>query len=145
MQRFSLLILALIFAPLLAAAQDIITPKGMPEQSSVVDTLSMSQRAISFRQANVFSPDTTRATLRVRVYEKGGSIEPVQGATVLLRRDDDKMMGRVTLYDGRCQFSPSPSTYTVRVQMTGLKSIEQPGYTLEAGKVYDMEIRMDKH
>jgi len=145
MRRFPLHLLTLLLLPVLAAAQDRVTPKGMPEPQAVVDTLSMGQRAISFRQANVFSPDSTKATLRVRVYEKGGSIEPVQGATVLLRRDDDKMMGRVTLYDGRCQFAPAPANYTVRVQMTGLKSVEQPGFALEAGKVYDMEIRMDKY
>lgn len=142
LRRFLFPILFLL--PTLAAAQDRITPKGAAFPAAV-DTLALGQRVITFRQAAAFSPDTTKASLRVRVFEKAGSIEPVQGATVLLRRDDDKMMGRVTHFDGRCQFSPSAATYTVRVQMTGLKSVEQPGFTLEAGKVYDMDIRMDKY
>jgi hypothetical protein len=88
------------------------------------------------------NPDTSKAILRVRVLEKSQGNEPVQGATVLLKRDDDKMLGRVTLGDGRCQFSSAPASYTVRVQMTGLKTLEKTGIILKGGAEYDLEIRM---
>jgi hypothetical protein len=69
----------------------------------------------------------------------------VQGATVLLRRDNDKMLGRVTTHDGSCSFAPSPASYSVRVQMTGMRSFEKAGVILEAGKVYDLEISMARN
>ena len=97
-----------------------------------------------FKETNI-SDDTSKATLRVRVLEKGGDTEPIQGATVLLRRDKDKMLGRVTTHDGRCLFVSAPENYTIRVQMTGLKTFEKPGFKLEAGKVYNMEILMAKN
>jgi len=91
------------------------------------------------------SPDTSKATLSIRVLDKSQGNEPVQGATVLLKRDDDKMLGRVTLKDGRCQFSSSPASYTLRVQMTGLKTLEKTGIILRGGSVYDLEVRMAKN
>lgn len=106
--------------------------------------MMLKSSAFIFKQSSV-SPDTTKATLRVRVLEKGGDTEPVHGATVLLRRDKDKILGRVTKNDGRCLFGASPATYTVRVQMTGLKSLEKSGITLDAGKVYDLEIMMARY
>lgn len=106
--------------------------------------MMLESNVIAFKQASI-GADTAKAMLRVRVLEKGGKTEPIQGATVLLRRDKDKMLGRVTKHDGRCLFAPTPATYTVRVQMTGLKSLEKSGFTLEAGKVYDMEITMARN
>jgi hypothetical protein len=86
--------------------------------------------------------DTTRTVLHVRTAESGEESAPIQGATVLLRRDKDKMLGRVTKGDGKCSFVAAPAEYTLRVQMTGLRSLEKTGILLEAGKAYEMDIRM---
>jgi hypothetical protein len=86
--------------------------------------------------------DTAHALVRVLVKETGTPGETIQGATVLLRRDQDKMLGRVTKQDGRCNFMPSAAEYFIRVQLTGYKSLEVGGYQFEKGKVYEMELRM---
>lgn len=111
---------------------------------AVVDTMMQDENVWLCRVPSL-SADTARATLRVRVLEKGGGTQVVQGATVLLKRDKDKMLGRVTKHDGRCFFSPTPATYSVRVQMTGLKTLEKTGITLRPGQVYDMVIQMEKN
>ena len=139
---FSLICIVLMMVPLLATAQKTSTPKS--PLKSAVDSMMMESNGFVFRQSSI-SEDTSKATLRVRVLEKGGDAEPIQGATVLLRRDKDKMLGRVTKPDGRCLFVSVPESYTIRVQMTGLKTFEKPGFMLEAGKVYDMEILMAKN
>lgn len=89
--------------------------------------------------------DTTKAIVRVLVKETGKPGEAIQGATVLLRRDKDKMLGRVTKMDGRCNFMPSPAEYVIRVQLTGYKSLEQPDLLFERGKVYELELRMARN
>lgn len=142
-------LIALLLAPVLVAGQEVLTEKSPAPIPLEAKTLSGNQlefqnNEIAFKQASE-SPDTTKATLRVKVIDKDRRTEPIQGATVLLRRDDDKMLGRVTKYDGKCLFSASPASYTVRVQMTGLKTVEQSGFVLNAGQVYDMEIRMGKN
>ncbi len=86
--------------------------------------------------------DTSRATVKVLVLETGSKKEPIQGATVLLRRDKDKMLGRVTKQDGVCNFMPVPATYSIRVQLTGYKSLEATGLVFENGKVYELELRV---
>lgn len=88
-------------------------------------------------------PDTSRALVDVLIRE-GQQSEPVHGATVLLRRDADKMYGRVTLADGQCHLRVGEGTYIVRVQMTGLVSFEQSNFILEKGKHYTLEIGMAK-
>ncbi|MBK6994079.1 MAG: carboxypeptidase regulatory-like domain-containing protein [Lewinellaceae bacterium] len=138
----SLICIVLIMMPLLATAQKTSSTKSPPQ--TAVDSMMMGSSGFVFRQSSI-SEDTSKATLRVRVVEKGGDAEPIQGATVLLRRDKDKMLGRVTKPDGRCLFVSVPESYTIRVQMTGLKTFEKPGFMLEAGKVYDMEILMAKN
>lgn len=87
--------------------------------------------------------DTSRAVLKVLICERE-TPEPILGATVLLRRETDKMHGRVTQADGRCHFKVFPGAYTVRVQMTGLVSFDQSGFLLEKGKSYTLEIAMAK-
>ena len=139
---FTLACIALLFLPLSAEAQKSRSPKSVPKTE--VELQLLESNVLTFKQSSI-SPDTVKATLRVRVLEKGGEAGPIQGATVLIRRDKDKMLGRVTKPDGRCLFAPSPATYTVRVQMTGLKSFEKQGFALEAGKVYDMEIAMARN
>ncbi len=139
---FSILLSLFLFAPCFLMAQKPSTPKSPPK--TAIDSMMLESNVLVFKQSSV-SPDTSKATLRVRVLEKGGETGPVQGATVLLRRDKDKMLGRVTKYDGRCLFSSVPATYTVRVQMTGLRSFEKSGFILEAGKVYDLEIQMARN
>ena len=138
------ILLIFFLAPLGVLAQKSSTDKSPPQLPTDVLTAKsvVSQsNVVAFKQSSI-SPDTVKATLQVRILERGGDTEPVQGATVLLRREDDKMLGRVTTHDGRCLFSATPATYTVRVQMTGLKTLEKTGFTLEAGKVYDLDILM---
>ncbi len=139
---FTNICIALFFMPLITAAQKPTTPKSPP--TSALDSVLLESSVLVFKQSSI-STDSTKATLRVQLYEKGSNTEPLQGATVLLRRDKDKMLGRVTKHDGRCLFSPAPATYTVRVQMTGLKSFEKTGFKLESGKVYDLEIAMARN
>jgi len=136
---FTKVFVVLLFLPLIATAQKPSTPKS--PLKTEVDSMMLTSSVLLFKQSSI-SADTAKATLRVRVFEKGTDTAPVQGATVLLRRDKDKMLGRVTKHDGRCLFSAAPATYTIRIQMTGLKSLEKPGFALEAGKVYDLEIEM---
>lgn len=139
---FRIAFFTLLFCPISSSAQRPPTPKSAPP--TAVDSLLLESSIIVFKQSSI-SPDASKATLRVRVVEKGLESAPVQGATVLLRRDKDKMLGRVTKHDGRCLFAPSPASYTIRVQMTGLKSLEKTGFLLEGGKVYDMEIAMTRN
>ncbi len=89
--------------------------------------------------------DTVRASVRVLVFETGKVQEPIQGATVLLRRDNDKMLGRVTKQDGSCKFMPVPATYSVRVQLTGYKNLEAAGLVFEPGKIYELELRLARN
>jgi hypothetical protein len=77
----------------------------------------------------------------VQIFE-AGSDEPILGATVLLRRDVDKMHGKVSNEYGSCTFIVAPGDYAMRVQMTGLKSLEKPELVLEAGKIYEMKLVM---
>lgn len=139
---FPFVFLMLLILPWISLAQKPFTPKAPPKTS--MDSMLSESNILTFKQSSI-SADTSKATLRVRVFEKGTETEPIQGATVLLRREKDKMLGRVTKHDGRCLFSPSAATYTVRVQMTGLRSLEKTGIKLEAGKVYDMEITMARN
>ena len=135
-------LLALTFASSICSlpAQNTLTAKSV---SVYPEEVANESSILSFLISGE-SPDTSKATLRVRVLDKSQNNEPVQGATVLLKRDDDKRLGRVTLRDGRCQFSSSPASYTVRVQTTGLKTLEKSGLVLHGGTVYDLEIRMAK-
>lgn len=129
--------------PFYAAAQKPLTPKSPPP--TPLDSMMLHESRVTVFKQSSIGPDTSKATLRVKILEKDMPGAPIQGATVLLRRDKDKMLGRVSKYDGKCMFSAAPATYTVRVQMTGLKTLEKTGFKLEAGKVYDMEIRMEKN
>lgn len=82
-----------------------------------------------------------RAVLHVQIFESGSG-EPILGATVLLRRDVDKMHGKVSNEYGSCTFIVAPGEYSFRVQMTGLKSLEQSGMVLEGGRIYEMKLVM---
>lgn len=121
--------------PILAEAQQ--TAKTIPP----IDSAKTSHISL-FRDTGAVA-DTTKATIRVQVKEIGSN-EPIQGATVLLRRDLDKMLGRVTKPDGRCQFVSEAATYSVRVQLTGYQSLEYPALVLESGKIYEMTIRLGR-
>lgn len=89
--------------------------------------------------------DTIKAIVRVQVREIGSPSLPIQGATVVLRRDKDKMLGRVTKADGRCNFIPLPAEYAVRVQLTGYKTLDKGGLVFEGGKVYELELRIARN
>lgn len=132
-----LLIAWMLCLPVLTTAQVVLTPKSAPK--TTLDSMMLENSSFLLKLSST-SPDTAKATLRVRIREKTLKKEPIQGATVLLRRDQDKMLGRVTEKDGKCLFVASPATYMLRVQMTGLKTLEKQGISLEAGKVYDLEI-----
>lgn len=131
--------IALFCLPFFARAQKPSLTKSPPK--TAIDSMMVESNILVFKQTSI-SLDSSKATLRVKVQEKGVEAAPIQGATVLLRRDQDKMLGRVTKHDGRCLFAPTPATYTVRVQMTGLKSLEKQGIKLEGGKIYELEILM---
>ena len=85
--------------------------------------------------------ENNRAILHVQIFEAGAN-EPILGATVLLRRDVDKMHGKVSNEYGSCTFIVAPGDYAIRVQMSGLKSLEKPGLLLEGGKIYEMKLVM---
>ena len=85
--------------------------------------------------------ENNRAILHVQIFE-AGSDEPILGATVLLRRDVDKMHGKVSNEYGSCTFIVAPGDYALRVQMTGLKSLEKQSLLLEGGKIYEMKLVM---
>lgn len=131
--RLSLLIAVVLFPTLTLAQQTI---KTIPP----IDSAKTSHISL-FRSIGVV--DTTKSTVRVQVKEIGSN-EPIQGATVLLRRDQDKMLGRVTKPDGRCNFTSEPATYAVRVQLTGYQSLEYPALVLESGHIYEMTIRLGR-
>jgi hypothetical protein len=94
---------------------------------------------LSFESTGVAA--NNRAVLHVQIFESD-SAEPVLGATVLLRRDVDKMHGKVSNEYGSCTFIVAPGDYAFRVQMTGLKSLEQQSMLLEGGKIYEMKLVM---
>lgn len=125
-------------------AQDSLTAKSVAMLTQSVTILEDQSSAFQLSEVAEQSPDSSKAMLLVRIMEKDGRLVPVQGATVLLSRDKDKMLGRVTKADGRCTFSSLPALYTVRVQMTGLASVERTGIPLTAGKVYALEIQMER-
>lgn len=94
---------------------------------------------VSFRMTG--NADSNRAIMYV-VIKEALTEEPILGATVLLRRDIDKMYGKVTGEDGDCIFVVAPGNYAFRVQMTGLISLEQEDFELEAGKTYELKLTM---
>lgn len=116
----------------------------MPAAFCAAQTTAKGTESTLLKFESTAIADTSRAVLKVLIRETETS-EPVLGATVLLRREADKMYGRVSQADGRCHFKIGPGDYVVRVQMTGLASFEQGGFLLEKGKSYTMEIAMAKH
>jgi hypothetical protein len=125
---------AFCLVPWLAVAQK----NGAVKLDSLRDS-----HVLSFKTVGI--TDTAKAIVRVLVRETGKTGEAIQGATVLLRRDKDKMLGRVTKADGRCNFMPLPAEYAVRVQLTGYKALEHTGLLFERGKVYEMELRLGRN
>jgi hypothetical protein len=133
--RFNQIIpFAFCLVPWLAVAQK----NGAVKLDSLRDS-----HVLSFKTVGI--TDTAKAIVRVLVRETGKAGEVIQGATVLLRRDKDKMLGRVTKADGRCNFMPLPAEYAVRVQLTGYKALEHTGLLFERGKVYEMELRLGRN
>jgi hypothetical protein len=133
--RFNQIIpFAFCLVPWLAVAQK----NGAVKLDSLRDS-----HVLSFKTVGI--TDTAKAIVRVLVRETGKAGEAIQGATVLLRRDKDKMLGRVTKADGRCNFMPLPAEYAVRVQLTGYKALEHTGLLFERGKVYEMELRLGRN
>ena len=123
-KSFILLSVTFLLSPWNVAAQNTTTPTPL-------DSMKESHILV-FETVGV--TDTAKAIVRVLVKETGHPGESIQGATVLLRRDKDKMLGRVTKQDGRCNFMPKPAEYSVRVQLTGYKTLESAGLVFERGK-----------
>jgi len=121
----------LLFLPLL--------PLAGHAQTSIPVQQTAESEILSFKSTG--EADNNKAVLHVQIFETA-TREPVLGATVLLRRDVDKMHGKVTNEYGACTFFVSPADYSLRVQMTGLKSLEQQSLLLEAGKIYEMKLVM---
>lgn len=134
MLQYSLLLfftLSIITTPtLLSAQKEPVLPK--------IDSLNESHIVI-FKAAGI--TDTSKTMVHVLVKETGNS-EEIEGATVVLLREKDKMLGQVTRADGRCSFTPRPAEYFIRVQLTGYKSLEQGGLIFEGGKIYELELCM---
>ncbi len=105
--------------------------------------VAAAQDSKMLKMESVSIADTSRAIVKLLVIELENK-EPLMGATALLRRDTDKMHGRVTQEDGRCHFRVAQGNYSLRIQMTGLVSFEQSGFLLEKGKSYTIEIAMAK-
>ncbi|MBL7781124.1 MAG: carboxypeptidase regulatory-like domain-containing protein [Saprospiraceae bacterium] len=112
-----------------------ILPYGLIAQNSA----PLESELLSFKATG--TAENNRAVLHVQIFEAGVG-GPILGATVLLRRDIDKMHGKVTNEYGSCTFIVAPGDYALRVQMTGLKSLEQAGLVMEAGKIYEMKLLM---
>ena len=111
----------------------------LPAPCLCQNSVPLESELLSFQATG--AAENNRAILHVQVFE-AGSEEPVLGATVLLRRDVDKMHGKVSNEYGSCTFIVAPGDYAMRVQMTGLKSLEKPGLLLEGGKIYEMKLVM---
>jgi hypothetical protein len=124
----------LVFSSVVSAQQSIKEPP--------IDSMQESH-VFSFKTVGI--TDTLKSIVRVQVKDPGYPGVPIQGATVLLRRDKDKMLGRVTKSDGRCNFMPTPATYVLRVQLTGYKSLEKTGLVFEPGKVYELDLRLARN
>jgi hypothetical protein len=132
--RFSCCLL--LWFPSLVLAQD-------TTKVANIDSLLLLNESRVVRFTQIGEKNTEKAILNVTILGSDQQ-EFIAGATVLLRRDKDKMHGKVSGQRGKCTFQVAPADYTVRVQMTGLKSLEKQGYLLERGKVYQMDIVMMK-
>ena len=108
-------------------------------QKQAQDTLN--SRVLLFRETG--TNNTAKAIVQITLNDPAEN-EAIMGATVLLRRDKDKMLGKVSNAQGKCIFHALPATYTMRVQMTGLKTLEKSGLSLAAGKTYQIEVAMRK-
>ena len=96
-------------------------------------------RLLHFTEAE--GPDSSRTLLNVFMHDEFD--ESVLGATVLLQRQKPSQVhGRISQWDGRCQFKVSPGIYDLRVQLTGMVTYEQQTIELLAGRQYDMELEM---
>lgn len=86
-------------------------------------------------------PDSSRTVLNVFLHDEFD--ESVLGATVLLQRQKPSQVhGRISQWDGRCQFRVSPGVYDLRIQLTGMVTYEQQTIELLAGRQYNMELEM---
>lgn len=120
-----------------------------PALQTFAQTASDSVKALpQSRLLRFVEVDTTstsdRAVLSVYVREQSNG-EPILGATTLLQRTNpDGVHGKVTQWDGRCQFKVAPGTYNFRVQLTGMVTFEKANMELLAGRHYEMDIEMAK-
>jgi hypothetical protein len=86
--------------------------------------------------------DTVPALLEVVVRDQDSG-EPVQSATVVLQRLNSELQyGQLTGADGRCRFAPTASSYSMRIQYTGLITFYRNNLRLLSGGTYRMEIEM---
>ena len=86
-------------------------------------------------------PDSSRTVLNVFLHDEFD--EPVLGATILLQRQKPSQVhGRISQWDGRCQFKVSPGVYDLRIQLTGMVTYEQQTIELLVGRQYTMELEM---
>lgn len=131
---FHLRISALFLAILLANAS---SNAQQAAAESFVDSLNDSH--LCKLSINVDSL-SHKSTLNILVKEPGPQGSPIQGATVLLRRDKDKMFGRVSDLDGKCTFSATEAAYVIRVQLTGYKSLETDKIFIQKGNAYTLEL-----
>lgn len=105
------------------------------------DTLPQPPKSRLLRFSDSNGPDSNRTVLNIFMHDEYD--EPVLGATILLQRQKPAQVhGRISQWDGRCQFKISPGVYDLRVQLTGMVSYEQQSIELLAGRQYEMELEM---
>ncbi|MCB0528624.1 MAG: carboxypeptidase regulatory-like domain-containing protein [Saprospiraceae bacterium] len=99
----------------------------------------MKSRILAFSETE--GPDSGKAVLNLYLHDDYD--ETVLGATALLQRaNPSQVHGRISQWDGRCQFKVLPGTYEMRIQLTGMASFEQENVELQAGRQYEMEIEL---
>ena len=105
------------------------------------DSVPVPPASRMLRLTETNSTDSNRAVLNV--FMQDDLDEPVLGATALLqRKSPSRVHGRISQWDGRCEFKVSPGSYDLRIQLTGKVTYEQQGIELVAGKQYNLELEM---
>lgn len=105
------------------------------------DSLSQPTQSRVLHFAESDGGETTRAVVNLLIHDEFE--ETVLGATALLQRKDPASVhGKISQWDGRCQFKVSPGMYDLKIQLTGMVTFERTALELLPGRQYDMEIEM---
>lgn len=106
------------------------------------DSVAVPPQSRLLRFAETDTTNSERAVLKVLVRDQEAG-EPIFGTTALLTRPNpDQVHGKVTQWDGRCQFKVAPGNYTFRLQLTGMVTFEKTNLELLAGREYEIDVEM---